>query len=430
MKNPFKSKKEEQNAKDGSTERPELLKKITAYFNPEPQKEKVLRREDFTAAGDTYYATVSAGYKVSQRILIIILAVFLVFSLVTNFNEITFDNLFYMLKDFGTAVDLESTNYDTLSYDANPRNFFALFRGGLTVVNPSNLSVFTATGRRTLRTTAQFSSPCIESSDKYFVVYDTSGTEFLVYNSFSKVYTEEFDYPVTAACFSDEGKLAVITRDISHKSLVHVYNNNFKKIFTVPYNMYAFDVVMSEEADKLAVSYYDIGDGSGRTEIRILTLSTAEEYETLSIDGEFLVECGFLSKDVFAVITDRSIRLYDKFFQEMDSLTYYNGVISGYDVSEHGAAVSYTYNSQNVAIVFDKNGNLLYNEATNNNIKDIGVFENYVFLRTDDGVLRIKGNSTDEQFLTSGQGKMLIYSADTALVCGDSKAEYLVFEND
>ena len=65
-----------------------------------------------------------------------------------------------------------------------------------------------------------------------------------------------------------------------------------------------------------------------------------------------------------------------------------------------------------------------------NNIKDIGVFENYIFLRTDDGILRIKGNSTDEQFLTSGQGKMLIYSSDTALVCGDSKAEYLVFEND
>ena len=43
---------------------------------------------------------------------------------------------------------------------------------------------------------------------------------------------------------------------------------------------------------------------------------------------------------------------------------------------------------------------------------------------------RAMGNSTDEQFLNSGQGKMLIYSADTALVCGDSKAEYLVFEND
>ena len=430
MKNLFKSNKDEQSDKDGIAERPAFLKKISEYFNPEPQKEKVLRREDFAAAGDTYYATVSAGYKISQRILIIILVFFLVFSLTTNFNEITFDNLFYMLKDFGTAVDFESTNYDTLSYDANSRNFFALFRGGLTVVNPSNLSVFTATGRRTLRTTAQFSSPCIESSDKYFIVYDTSGTEFFVYNSFSKVYTEEFDYPVTSACFSEGGKLAVVTRDISHKSLVHVYNKNFKKIFTVPNNMYAFDVVMSDEADRLAVSYYDIGDGSGRTEIRILTLSTAEEYETISIDGEFLLECGFLSKDIFAVITDQSLRLYDKFFQEIDSQTYYNGVISGYDVNEHGAAVSYTYNSQNVAIVFDKNGNLLYNEAMSNNIKDIGVFENYIFLRTDDGILRIKGNSTDEQFLTSGQGKMLIYSSDTALVCGDSKAEYLVFEND
>ena len=36
---------------------------ISTLFNPVPQKERVLRREDFNAAGDTYYATVSVAYK-------------------------------------------------------------------------------------------------------------------------------------------------------------------------------------------------------------------------------------------------------------------------------------------------------------------------------------------------------------------------------
>lgn len=404
--------------------------KFRNVFNPEPQKEKVLRHEDFTAAGDTYYANVSVGYKISQRIFILILVIFLVFSLVTNFNQITYDNFFYLLKDFTTAVDMESSTYETLSYDSNTRHFFSLFRGGLTVVNPSNISVFTATGRRTVNMASPFSSPCVESSAKYFIIYDTAGTTFSVYNSFSRIYTQTLDYPVTGACFADNGYMAVITRDISHKSLINVYNKNFKLLFTVPSDQYAYDVEMNSDADRLAISYYGIGDGRGNTEIKVMTLSDMREVETISIDGEFLLKCGFISESRFAIITNKSIRIYDRNFEETESLQYLNSVVSGYAINEHGAAVSYTYNSSNVAVVFDKDGNLLYNDAVISNIKDIGVFDSYVFLRTDEGIIRINGKNNNESVLNSGQGKMLIYNANTALVCGDSKAEYLVFEGE
>ncbi len=411
------------------SEKKGLFSKIGTFFSPEPQKEKVLRKEDFNGAGDTYYATVSAGYKISQRILILLLVLFLIFSFITNFREITYDNFFYLIKDFSAAADIESTNYQTLSYDSDTRHFFSLYRGGLTVVNPSKLSVFTATGRRTMSENSKFSSPCIESSDKYFIIYDTAGTTFSVYNSFSRIYTEELDYPVTCATFADDGSMAVITKDISHSSMVHVYNKNFKRIFTVPSDKYAFDVEMNSDYDKMAISYYGIGDGSGRTEVVIRTLSTTEEFAQISIDGEFLLECGFLSDERFAVITDRSIRVYDKYFEELEAYSYNNGVVSGYEISKQGAAVSYTLNSKNIAVVFDKSGNLLYNETVNDNIKDIGVFEEYVFLRTDTGIIRVYAKNLNEEFLSSGQGKMLIYGIDTALVCGDAKAEYLVFED-
>ena len=50
-----------------------------------------------------------------------------------------------------------------------------------------------------------------------------------------------------------------------------------------------------------------------------------------------------------------------------------------------------------------------------------------MFIRTDEGVLRVDSKNSTEEFLSSSQGKLIIYNAYTALVCGDSKAEYLVF---
>ncbi len=403
----------------------DIFKKVGSLFDPAPQKEKVLRHEDFNAVGDTYYANVSVGYKITQRLLVLLLVLFLVFSLITNFREITYDNFFYLIKDFLSAVDIESSNYDTVSYNSDSRHFFALFRGGLAVVDPSKISAFTATGRLTLQASSQFSAPSVKCSEKYFVVYDTAGTSFSVYNSFSRIYSEAFDYPITDACFSDNGYMAVVTRDISHKSMVHIYNKHFNRVFTVPSNKYALNIAMNDE--KMSICYYDIGDGSGKTEISIRTYDKMKEIATISIEGEFALTSGFLDEERFAVITDRSIRIYDKNYDEIELHDYSNSTVTGFDMNAHGASVAYTENSQNKVIVFDKSGKLLYNESVVDNVKDISVYEQYVFLRTDGGVVRIDALNSKEQFLPSDQGKMLIYSANTALVCGDSKAEYLVF---
>ncbi len=422
----FKNKDDKSNANNESAPQA-FFKKVGHYFSHEPQKEKVLRHEDFNRVGDTYYASVSAGYKVVQRIILLVLVFFLLISFVTNFSEITYDNFFYLIKDFSAVADSGGASSDILSYDSNTRHFFALYKGGLTVVNPSNISVFTATGRKTFSSQSKFSSPCIESSDKYFIIYDTSGNNFSVYNSFARIYNEKFEYPVTGAAFADNGYMAVITRDMSHRSIVHVYNKNLSKKYSVLSNKFAFDVSIDSEADKMAISYYSVGDGNGITEIEVRNLINNELVYEISIAGELLLESGFLDNGRFAVITDRSVRIYDRLFEELEAYTYDNGVVSAFDISEQGVAVSYTLNSRNSAIVFDKSGNLLYNESVNDNIKGVGVFEKYVFLRTDSGVTRIDTKNFYDESISCTQGKMLIYNSDTVLVCGDSKAEYLKF---
>ena len=60
---------------------------------------------------------------------------------------------------------------------------------------------------------------------------------------------------------------------------------------------------------------------------------------------------------------------------------------------------------------------------------DIGVYGRYIFIRTESGVIRLDSKATTEEELLSDQGKMLVYDENTALICGTSKAEYLVFED-
>ena len=206
-----------------------FAEKFASFFSSEPQKEKILRHEDFARAGDTYYATVSARFKVAQRILVLLLVVFLLFSIFANIREITYSNLYYFVRDFGNAVDMESTNYETLSYDVYRDQTFSLYRGGIAAVSPSNVSVFTATGRRTLKSRSDYVVPYAVTSSNYLLVYDISGNTFSLYNSFSKVHTESFDYPITDAAISDSGVFALLSRSSANKSTLYVYNDNIKQ---------------------------------------------------------------------------------------------------------------------------------------------------------------------------------------------------------
>ncbi len=406
-----------------------VLVKLTCLFDPTPQKEKVLKYEDINRAGDTYYANVAVGYKISQRVTVLLMILFLTISLFTNFKDITYDNFFYLLKDFSAAVDFESSNYDTLAYNSDQRHFFSLYRGGLAIADPSGISVFTATGRQTLRTNTPLSAPCIESSGKYFVVYDTAGDSISVYNAFARIYSESFGYPVTKACFSDDGKMAIVTKDISHRSLVHIYNKDFDKLFTVPSDKYVFDMCFDSAIDSLVICYYDIGNGSGVSELSVRKLdSPTNESHRIYIDGEFLLKCGYIDNGRLAVITDKAIRLFDEELQEYDSFSYVNSEVSGFCINEYGVTVSYISSSQNAVVVFNSQGHKIYGSVVNDTVKDVYLCERFAFLRTDMGVWRIDTSDTSQQFLPSDQGKMVVYNSNTALVCGESKAEYLVFE--
>ena len=421
-----------------------FVKKLGRYFSTEPQKEKVLSREDFDGAGDVYYATVSAYYKVIERILAVVLAAFLLFSIIVNRKEITYDNFYFLLRDIPAAADEANNVYETISYEADSRQQFVSYRGGIASVSPSKISIFTATGRRTLNATSEFSSPYAVSSDKYVLFYDLSGNTFSIYNSFLRLYTETLDDQIKCACLADDGSFAIVTRTSAGTWNTRVYTNKFKLKYEIETPIsndkltsnYIFGIAMDSDRQKLTLLSYDLGNGIGRTALSVYDISGNEKFEGQILEyrfeygGEFPLKCGFIGKDSFAMITDGRIRIYDKNFEVTEkSFDFMDRNLTGFHLSENGVAVSAISDTQCMILAYGSNGEKIYDSSVTYNVKDISVYGEFIFLQTDHGITRINSKSGEKIYLNSGQGKMLIYDENTVIVCGESKAEYIVFKD-
>jgi hypothetical protein len=335
-----------------------------------------------------------------------------------------------LIKDLSSAADSGRTNYETLSYEADARQKFAMYRGGVATVSSSKISFFTATGRRTLNMASSFSSPYIISSDRYMLVYDTAGKTFSLYNSFARIHTETMEYPVYDACFGEDGAFAVATRTTDSLSSIHIYDKNFNFKGKVAEDIYVFDLAMNQAQNTLTILSYEMGDGIGRTVLTARNIKTLRSDQKISFDGEFPLGCTYIDSNLLAVVTDRYIRIYDKNFEEIQmSRDYSAEEIVAFNLTNEGVALATGYASQTNLIAFDKKGKMVYNDLIRINPYDVYLYGPYLFLQTEKGVHRIRLRDGSQLDLECGQGKLLIYNENTAIVCGESKAEYLVFHD-
>ena len=246
------------------------------------------------------------------------------------------------------------------------------------------------------------------------------------------MHNEKLDYPITDACFSPDGAFALTTKENDRKMNIRVYGKSLKNPENiVPVYGFVFDIALSNSDGRLAALGYDEGNGVGKTIIYVRDIKDKDPnniwLSKIELVGEFPISCSYLEDGKLAVITNRAVRIYDKKLRVETEKSYEGASINAYHASVDGACVAVNSGIQKSIIAFDKKGKLIYNSAIGENVSDIAVCGDFLFLKTISGVIRIDTQGDGDEFLSSEGRKMLIYGEDTAIVCGDAKAEYLVF---
>lgn len=379
-----------------------------------------------------YFDVLSKGYFRAAKIFFIAMAVCFVVTLFFNSSLLTYNNFSYFARDLNSAADLASGSYSSISYKNDEMRRTKNFRGGVITVSSTDLTIYTATGGRTLALNESFVSPEIVTSQKYAVVYDLGGNKYSVYNSFARLSSGSYTHPISGASASDSGWFALVTKDDSHTSVVNLYDGDCDHRNTYSFSSrYVFSTAINQKGSRIAILLTEAAGDKFSTSVMICEPGKGDKRAEVRFSDGLPMGCCFTDNgDLLAVCTDGMFLLDENDGTVKASHSFEDKEINRVSLTSEGAAIAVSENesvARNRITVFDKNGEMVYSTVIEGGMIDMEYYDGYVFVNQSTAVTKInvkRGNSSSIKTADSGTD-IIVYDSGNILLCYRTKAIYI-----
>lgn len=283
------------------------------------------------------YEKVSSKLRVLKFALLIVLVIFLIGGMFILREDFTAENLRFLLRDIGLSTPSLGLNSSSLSFDYDTSLSSALYHNDLVLLRRSLLEVYSFSGSRSLAQNVAFSSPALITGDKYMLAYDIGGTKLGIYNSFSELYTEEFEYKIFCADLANDGTFAVVTGEKGYHSALYVYNNDFGRIFRyATADRVIYDTAVCRENPRfVAISTVRSENGDFFSEVLLFDTARAEVRKSFSFSAQMPLELSFETEDTIALLTDSALNLMQVRGEEQKSFPFDSTALSSFYAQEN-----------------------------------------------------------------------------------------------
>ena len=380
-----------------------------------------------------YYLSVSRRYNFAKYLVLIALMFFLFFSLMANKDSITYENFLLLIKDVNLAAQTANKSYATITYSEDAEQSVARYKNNLVVTGSSGVRIFSGTGSQVYSGNEKFSKPHSVSSDKYLLVYDFGGTKFSLYNTFTSVFSDSFEYPITDGAISDRGTFALVTRTKEHNYAVMVYSKNCNLINRYRGNEYVMDVALSDDGKKIAIAKVDAEGGYYVTSLMVCELGSDAVLSELTLTDVFPVRCAYSQDGALALVCDKEVYFYDERGGFVGNYPV-SGELSGVACGENYIALTVgdgATGAESTVTVLDYKGSVKQSLHIEGRIADVELFSKNLFVLTDSAALRVDiSNGKSEERTVAGYGKeLVVFTRDDIMLCPSTKAEHLNFDD-
>ncbi len=399
------------------------------------QSKKLPKGVSAEAPLNPYYEAVSDRYGVAQVVLYLVLLAFVAVSFLGNTGLITYENLYYFVKDLNASAEqIDVLRTDALSYPASESPSFTLYRQGLAVAGNTSVTVFSAGGRQTVSSTVQYQMPTAVGSGKYLLVYDLGGTSYSLYNSYTQIHAGTTAAPIRAAAMSESGTYAIVTESATHASCVDLYDSDFRQINQYTYRGYVTDLTLQAKGSYLAVLVSEAQDGAFSTYLRVYEPGKGTLFSEATVGSGLGLRCGFTESGDVAVLCGDGIRFLTVRGKTTAEYSFEGNLLTAFDLNENGcmAVLKKNRNSnENYVIVFDKNGEMVYNDLVGWIVEAAAMGERSVFLLNGERIQRIRWDRDEIEEKSNGEGtvRALAVSDDRLLLCSTKRAVYCKFNS-
>ena len=371
-----------------------------------------------------YYRSVAFYYRFASLILGFLAIMFVVLFLIFGYKEVTYDNIYYFIKDFDTVINSDDYSTDLIEYGTGENRTYHYYRGGVVAANKYAVSVYSATGRKTATFNNEYLFPLVRTSSKYMLIYDSEGRGFSVCNSFAQLYSETLDYPIYSADINDRGDLLIHSSTSEYRSVLYHYNSSFDRAAAYYFTDFVACSSISNDGNHIFCGTISTDGVKYAGSFEIYKRGKADSVAKCVLNDCVPLKCGAWG-DVCYLITDKGFFVFDLkgncaseiYFPEKNEIlscsTSPNGsaiIITHDEKSEHmiyvsakGDSITIELNTKPIAVQSD--GNCVY-------ILYDGAVEKYTIENKSYSVtVRECVTGADDILLTTGDGVYLCYSS-------------------
>ncbi|WP_346704809.1 DUF5711 family protein [uncultured Agathobaculum sp.] len=261
----------------------------------------------------------------------------------------------------------------TINYENGTFSDAALFEAGIAYADNDSLFLARPGSVTTMKYTLGYSSPVVETSDDYVLVYDRGGMQAVLTNSATAVAELSLDSAIITGSIGQDGRFVLVTDEQGYRTAVAVYDTSGKEVFKYQSSeYYIVSADLSPDGKTLAalafrqdgvalnshVLFYDVSSGSLDADVTLEdTLGMALCYSgntaaVLCDDGLYMIDRGgeaehtltVASSDLISLTAhDNTLAIATRSYSgaRSDLYTVRSGTLSGpYALSEEPSALA------------------------------------------------------------------------------------------
>ncbi len=259
-----------------------------------------------------YYARIARRYKTAAVCAFIVLALFCLTVLAVGSEYITYDNLTYLMRDFDLTMQNEKEAASTISYERHEGLQFASYKTGMAVAGSDSLTIYDSAGIVLMEDALNYTTPCLDTSDKYVLAYDLGAKSYSIYNALTRVVRRDTEFRLIGADMSDSGAFVLLTRSNETRYVVELYNAALNKTMSIYKDHYVMDAAIREDGERVVIvsavpEATDLG-----CEVALCSAGEAEPVMTVQFAGLMPLDAAFHPDGSFSVICDGAVLFFDK----------------------------------------------------------------------------------------------------------------------
>lgn len=341
-------------------------------------------------AGD-YYAALSRRMGIAKWAMIVALPVFLAVMLSVYRSNITYDNLKYLMRDFSSDRGETALKFTDISFEEQTSLDSLIFRGELAVVGSSNVTLYNSTGDKTFDYRSEMENPAAVASDKYILCYDLGGTHYSIFTNLTRVLDTSADAVIENASMSDKGAFLLVKRARDAKYTVSLYDSSFRNKVNYYKSRFVADAAISPDGKHSVIVTLGNAGADVSCSVELYDFGASEPRSVRDYTGYLPVSVSFFADGSFALVCDTRIIFFGEDGNERQTYLQKEGRLSCVDFSESSLCAAYFGNVSGFGsdiILFDNQGNIMYNIETDQKLSDIVHNKDYVFALGADAAYR------------------------------------------